>query len=168
MMEWQTWRTQNPLVAIPCGFKSHFRHQERGVFAREHRVFISRKKVAFSYLSFHFFHYRKFLFCNLILPPAATHFCQYSHNDVVVDLKATKILKEVCFMNGFDGYGMGGGKCGGFGGFGDFCNCGCLFWLILILCCCGNGCGNCICEILPLLLILCCCCNNKPIDRHCW
>lgn len=24
---WQTRRTQNPVVAIPCGFKSHFRHQ---------------------------------------------------------------------------------------------------------------------------------------------
>ena len=24
---WQTRRTQNPLVAIPCGFKSHYRHQ---------------------------------------------------------------------------------------------------------------------------------------------
>ena len=27
MVEWQTRRTQNPLVAIPCGFKSHHRHQ---------------------------------------------------------------------------------------------------------------------------------------------
>ena len=25
--EWQTMRTQNPLVATPCGFKSHHRHQ---------------------------------------------------------------------------------------------------------------------------------------------
>ena len=25
-MEWQTWRTQNPLVATPCGFKSRHRH----------------------------------------------------------------------------------------------------------------------------------------------
>lgn len=24
--EWQTMRTQNPLVATPCGFKSHHRH----------------------------------------------------------------------------------------------------------------------------------------------
>ena len=24
---WQTRRTQNPMVAIPCGFKSHLRHQ---------------------------------------------------------------------------------------------------------------------------------------------
>ena len=27
--EWQTMRTQNPLVATPCGFKSHHRHQIR-------------------------------------------------------------------------------------------------------------------------------------------
>ena len=27
VVEWQTRRTQNPLVAIPCGFKSHLRHQ---------------------------------------------------------------------------------------------------------------------------------------------
>ena len=26
MSEWQTMRTQNPLVATPCGFKSHHRH----------------------------------------------------------------------------------------------------------------------------------------------
>ena len=29
VVEWQTRRTQNPLVAIPCGFKSHHRHQTR-------------------------------------------------------------------------------------------------------------------------------------------
>ena len=28
VMEWQTWRTQNPLVAIPCGFKSRLRHHD--------------------------------------------------------------------------------------------------------------------------------------------
>ena len=28
VVEWQTRRTQNPLVVIPCGFKSHLRHQE--------------------------------------------------------------------------------------------------------------------------------------------
>ena len=27
VVEWQTRRTQNPLVVIPCGFKSHLRHQ---------------------------------------------------------------------------------------------------------------------------------------------
>jgi hypothetical protein len=26
MAEWQTRRTQNPLAAMSCGFKSHFRH----------------------------------------------------------------------------------------------------------------------------------------------
>ena len=26
---WQTWRTQNPLIAISCGFKSRYRHQIR-------------------------------------------------------------------------------------------------------------------------------------------
>ena len=28
VVEWQTRRTQNPLVVIPCGFKSHLRHQK--------------------------------------------------------------------------------------------------------------------------------------------
>lgn len=35
-----------------------------------------------------------------------------------------------------------------------------LWFLIVILCCCGgNGFSNCICDILPLLLILQCCCG---------
>ena len=29
VVEWQTRRTQNPLVVIPCGFKSHLRHQTK-------------------------------------------------------------------------------------------------------------------------------------------
>lgn len=29
--EWQTMRTQNPLVATPCGFKSHHRHHVRTI-----------------------------------------------------------------------------------------------------------------------------------------
>ena len=29
VVEWQTRRTQNPMVAIPCGFKSHLRHQKK-------------------------------------------------------------------------------------------------------------------------------------------
>ena len=35
VVEWQTRRTQNPLVAIPCGFKSHLRHQNyKGLIQR--------------------------------------------------------------------------------------------------------------------------------------
>lgn len=36
VVEWQTRGTQNPLVAIPCGFKSHHRHQ--GVSALNHSL----------------------------------------------------------------------------------------------------------------------------------
>lgn len=34
MAEWQTRRTQNPLVAISCGFKSHFRHEKKNASDR--------------------------------------------------------------------------------------------------------------------------------------
>ena len=43
VMEWQTWRTQNPLVAIPCGFKSRLRHHIK------YRLLIQRL-VLFFYL----------------------------------------------------------------------------------------------------------------------
>lgn len=60
-------------------------------------------------------------------------------------------------MNCYEGF-MGNGSCGCSG-------CGNILWLLLILCCCGNGCNSCICDILPLLLILCCCgcCGNKNV-----
>ena len=38
MVEWQTRRTQNPLVAIPCGFESHQRHhsdKEEKMYTKE-------------------------------------------------------------------------------------------------------------------------------------
>ncbi len=35
MVEWQTRRTQNPVVAIPCGFESHLRHHFNGVLKPE-------------------------------------------------------------------------------------------------------------------------------------
>ena len=40
VVEWQTRRTQNPLVVIPCGFKSHLRHQAK----------LTQRRVSFFYL----------------------------------------------------------------------------------------------------------------------
>lgn len=64
-------------------------------------------------------------------------------------------------MNFFDGF-TPGGNCGCNGG-----NCGCnTLWLLLLLCCCGNGAN--LCDLLPLLLILCCCGGgNKSRDCSC-
>lgn len=42
---WQTHRTQNPAVVIPCGFKSHRRHQTKNtnlLFFRSVRIFYIR------------------------------------------------------------------------------------------------------------------------------
>ncbi len=41
--EWQTRRTQNPLVARPCGFDSLLRHQH--FFATEQAIFIARYSI---------------------------------------------------------------------------------------------------------------------------
>lgn len=43
---WQTWRTQNPLIAISCGFKSRYRHQIRTmVLIWNHRAFFIAQKA---------------------------------------------------------------------------------------------------------------------------
>ena len=31
---WQTWRTQNPLMATSCGFESHHRHQKKALLRK--------------------------------------------------------------------------------------------------------------------------------------
>ena len=35
---WQTWRTQNPLMATSCGFESHHRHQKSTVIMIPSRI----------------------------------------------------------------------------------------------------------------------------------
>ena len=54
---WQTWRTQNPLIAISCGFKSRYRHQIRTmVLIWNHRAFFIAQKSE-RYLVWNFIQY---------------------------------------------------------------------------------------------------------------
>ena len=43
--EWQTMRTQNPLVATPCGFKSHHRHHVAASFVSLAAIFFIKLEM---------------------------------------------------------------------------------------------------------------------------
>ena len=44
VVEWQTRRTQNPMLETTCGFKSHHQHQCASVFAEAFFVSAARKR----------------------------------------------------------------------------------------------------------------------------
>ena len=52
MMEWQTLQTQNLLVVIPCGFKSHYRHHIIKGDVMNKEIFKKNKEELHEYLQF--------------------------------------------------------------------------------------------------------------------
>ena len=49
VVEWQTRRTQNPMLETTCGFKSHHQHQCASGFARGFFCFCGSKAVVFGW-----------------------------------------------------------------------------------------------------------------------